>query len=107
MANILPKGIHSRLPLTKCLIVDINFSNTAFSLPSESKFLRLQLQLMEFIFTQMSRTLITIDRESDVLEPNEIWQGRDINDTYYVAIRMSYLSQPIIDTGDSSLTFLL
>ena len=33
----LSKGIYNRLPLTKCLMLDINLSNIAFSLPYEVK----------------------------------------------------------------------
>ena len=40
----LAKGIYNRLPLTKCLILDINLSNIAFSLPSEVKYLKSCLQ---------------------------------------------------------------
>ena len=31
------KGTHNRLPLSKCLILDISLSNIAYSLPSEVK----------------------------------------------------------------------
>ena len=58
-------GIYDSLPFSKCLIIDINLSNIAFSMPFEINFLYhgYDLTFMDFEFTKTSRTLKKVSKE--------------------------------------------
>ena len=96
-----PKGICNRLPLIKCLIIDL--SNIAFNLPSEVKCLKFEkifggrgIQTSHRKHTRLIIILISIHKilmriksnmvEAEISESklNLVWQDRDV----YLSLKM-------------------
>ena len=91
------KGIYNKLPLSRCLILDFNLTDIDFSLLLDWNLNHGYNSIsMEFDFTQMNRTLKKVLQGAGFIPVIKILVVWCLSQ-HVVAIRMNYLSQPIID----------